>query len=182
LIDKCLHLTTSLRQGWFPAKLVEPLDERSKKYSFAGDDSVSQAVTDLIRGSLCPSFKRVLEHGLRKSPLLLGPCHPWLFIEEAAAKEVEKDFRSVYSRLVLCKTFRLNEDGKVLSPEELLYRCVEAVNFTHNPAHAQMDVKLRSLVCLGLKEIPQNLYYMDFLITFQQFTDRLLITLPVTVI
>ena len=63
-----------------------------------------------------------MEHGLRKSPLLLGPCHPWLFIEEAAAKEVEKDFRSVYSRLVLCKTFRLNEDGKVLSPEELLYR------------------------------------------------------------
>jgi hypothetical protein len=156
LIDKCLHLTTSLRQGWFPAKLVEPLDERSKKYSFAGDDSVSQAVTDLIRGSLCPSFKRVLEHGLRKSPLLLGPCHPWLFIEEAAAKEVEKDFRSVYSRLVLCKTFRLNEDGKVLSPEELLYRCVEAVNFTHNPAHAQMDVKLRSLVCLGLNEQEGN--------------------------
>ena len=75
-----------------------------------------------VRGSLCPAIKRVLEHGLRKSPLLLGPCHPWLFIEEAAAKEVEKDFRSVYSRLVLCKTFRLNEDGKVLSPEELLYR------------------------------------------------------------
>ena len=134
-----------------------------------------------VRGSLCPSIKRVLEHGLRKSPLLLGPCHPWLFIEEAAAKEVEKDFRSVYSRLVLCKTFRLNEDGKVLSPEELLYRCeeslellgrcatllppdhlavslndtfrcVEAVNFTHNPVHAQMDVKLRSLICLGLNE------------------------------
>ena len=75
-----------------------------------------------VRGSLCPAIKRVLEHGLRKSPLLLGPCHPWLFIEEASAKEVEKDFRSVYSRLVLCKTFRLNEDGKVLSPEELLYR------------------------------------------------------------
>merc|ERR1719499_80452 len=139
-------------QGWFPAKLVEPLDERTKQYSFAGDDSVSASVTDLVRGSLCPSIKRVLEHGLRKSPLLLGPCHPWLFIEEAAAKEVEKDFRSVYSRLVLCKTFRLNEDGKVLSPEELLYRCVEAVNFTHNPVHAQMDVKLRSLICLGLNE------------------------------
>ncbi len=38
---------------------------------------------------------------------------------------------------------RLNEDSKVLSPEELLYRCVEAVNFTHNPRHAQMDIKLR---------------------------------------
>ena len=31
-------------------------------------------------------------------------------------------------------------------------RCVEAVNFTHNPQHAQMDVKLRSLICLGLNE------------------------------
>ncbi len=40
----------------------------------------------------------------------------------------------------------------MLSPEELLFRCVEAVNFTHAPAHAQMDVKLRSLVCLGLNE------------------------------
>ena len=139
-------------QGWFPAKLVEVLDERSKQYSFAGDDSVSQAVTDLVRGCLSPSIKGILEHGLRRSPLLLGPCHPWLFIEEAVMKEVEKDFKSVYSRLVLCKTFRLNEDGKVLSPEELLYRCVEAVNFTHNPAHAQMDVKLRSLICLGLNE------------------------------
>ena len=140
------------QQGWFPAKLVEVLDERSKQYSFAGDDSVSQAVTDLVRGCLCPAIKAVLEHGLKKSPILLGPCHPWLFIEEAANKEVEKDFKSVYSRLVLCKTFRLNEDGKVLSPEELLFRCVEAVNFTHNPAHAQMDVKLRSLICLGLNE------------------------------
>jgi len=63
-----------------------------------------------------------LEHGLQKSSILMGPVHPWQFIEEAVAKEVEKDFNSVYSRLVLCKTFRLNEDSKVLSPEELLYR------------------------------------------------------------
>lgn len=48
-----------------------------------------------------------------------GPCHPWLFIEEAATKEVGKDFNSVYSRLVLCKTYRLDEDGKVLTPEEV---------------------------------------------------------------
>lgn len=46
-------------------------------------------------------------------------CHPWLFIEEAATKEVEKDFASVYSRLILCKTYRLDEDGKVLTPEEV---------------------------------------------------------------
>lgn len=48
-----------------------------------------------------------------------GPCHPWLFIEEASVREVEKDFGSVYSRLMLCKTYRLDEDGKVLTPEEV---------------------------------------------------------------
>ncbi|XP_036153845.1 small G protein signaling modulator 3 isoform X4 [Myotis myotis] len=88
-------------RGWFPAKFVEVLDERSK---------------------------------------------------EAAGREVERDFDSVYSRLVLCKTYRLDEDGKVLTPEELLYRAVQSVNVTHDAAHAQMDVKLRSLICVGLNE------------------------------
>lgn len=57
-----------------------------------------------------------------------GPCHPWLFIEESATKEVEKDFNSVYSRLVLCKTYRLDEDGKVLTPEEVFF-IVEKIFF-----------------------------------------------------
>nr|CAD7260205.1 unnamed protein product [Timema shepardi] len=139
-------------RGWFPAKFVELLDERSKQYSCAGDDSVSEAVTDLVRGILCPAVKQVLEHGMKKPNILGGPCHPWLFIEEAATKEVERDFNSVYSRLVLCKTYRLDEDGKVLTPEELMYRCVQAVNQTHDDAHSQMDVKMRSLICLGLNE------------------------------
>lgn len=51
-----------------------------------------------------------------------GPCHPWQFIEEAAMREVERDFSSVYSRLVLCKTYRLDEDGKVLTPEEVRWK------------------------------------------------------------
>lgn len=107
-------------RGWFPAKFVELLDERSKQYSSAGDDSISETVTDLVRGTLCPVIKQVLEHGMRRPHFLGGPCHPWLFIEEAAMKEVEKDFNSVYSRLVLCKTYRLDEDGKVLTPEEVM--------------------------------------------------------------
>ncbi|XP_017773688.1 PREDICTED: small G protein signaling modulator 3 homolog [Nicrophorus vespilloides] len=139
-------------RGWFPAKFVELLDERSKQYCCAGDDSISETVTDLVRGTLCPVMKQVLEHGMKRPNFLGGPCHPWLFIEEAATKEVEKDFNSVYSRLVLCKTYRLDEDGKVLTPEELLYRCVQAINLSHDNAHAQMDVKLRSLICLGLNE------------------------------
>uniref|UniRef100_A0A7N4P6N2 Small G protein signaling modulator 3 n=1 Tax=Sarcophilus harrisii TaxID=9305 RepID=A0A7N4P6N2_SARHA len=138
-------------RGWFPAKFVEVLDERSKEYSAAGDDSVTEGVMDLVRGTLCPALKSILEHGLKKPSLLGGPGHPWLFIEEAAGREVERDFDSVYSRLVLCKTYRLDEDGKVLTPEELLYRAVQSVNMTHDAAHTQMDVKLRSLICVGLK-------------------------------
>jgi len=36
--------------GWFPAKYVEVLDERSKDYTSAGDDSVCSEITDLVRG------------------------------------------------------------------------------------------------------------------------------------
>lgn len=39
-----------------------------------------------------------------------------------------------------------------MTPEELLYRSVQTVNQSHDNAHAQMDVKLRSLICLGLNE------------------------------
>ncbi|XP_062614962.1 small G protein signaling modulator 3 homolog isoform X1 [Saccostrea cucullata] len=139
-------------RGWFPAKFVELLDERSKHYSSAGDDSVTETITDLVRGTLCPALKAVFEHGLKRSSILGSVCHPWLFLEEAATKEVEKDFQSVYSRLVLCKTYRLDEDGKVLTPEEILYRAVHAVNVSHDACHAQMDVKFRSLICCGLNE------------------------------
>lgn len=139
-------------RGWFPAKFVDLLDERSKLYTSAGDDAISETVTDLARGTFAPTMKHVLEHGMKRPSFLGGPCHPWLFIEEAASREVEKDFDSVYSRLVLCKTYRLDEDGKVLTPEELLYRSIQAINQSHDNAHAQMDVKLRSLVCLGLNE------------------------------
>lgn len=125
--------------GWFPAKFVELLDERSKVYVAAGDDSLCETVTDLVRGTLCPAIKQVLEYGMKRPSFLGGPCHPWLFIEEASNREVEKDFESVYSRLVLCKTYRLDEDVKVLTPEELLYRCVQSINQTHE--QAQMDVR-----------------------------------------
>ncbi len=81
-----------------------------------------------------------------------GVCHPWLFIEEAALHAINKDFDSVYARLILCKTYRLDEDGRILTPEELLCRCIRSINYSHNLAHAQMDVKLRSFLCVGLNE------------------------------
>ena len=36
------------------------------------------------------------------------------FVVEACGEAVACDYNSVFSRLVLCKTFRLEEDGKVL--------------------------------------------------------------------
>lgn len=50
---------------------MELLDERSKQYSVAGDDSVSETITDLVRGTLCPAIKQVLEHGMKR-PSFLG--------------------------------------------------------------------------------------------------------------
>ena len=67
IFKKCIFIGL---HGWFPAKLVEVLDERSKEYSFAGDDSVTQAITDLVRGVLCPAVKRIFEHGLRRYYLI----------------------------------------------------------------------------------------------------------------
>jgi len=138
--------------GWFPAKFVELIDERSKEYSQAGDDKVTQAITDLVRGSLCSSLKHILENGLKPPSILTGPVHPWMFIQEAATEEVNKDKTSVFSRLNLCSTFRLDDDAKVLTPDELLYRCVQFINQTHDKVNAKMDVKLRSLICMGLNE------------------------------
>jgi hypothetical protein len=71
-----------------------------------------------------------------------------LFIEEAATKEVERDFNSVYSRLVLCKTYRLDEDGKVLTPEEVSVT-------TKNMVFAVLvKIVVVSLFCsLGNKEV-----------------------------
>lgn len=155
--------------GWFPAKFVELLDERSKVYVAAGDDSCCETVTDLVRGTLCASLKQVLEHGMKRPSFLGGPCHPWLFIEEAANREVEKDFESVYSRLVLCKTYRLDDNMKILTPEELLFRCVQSINQTHE--NAQMDVKMRSLICLGLNEQVLHLW-LDVLCSCNEIVQK----------
>ncbi|MCI4385492.1 hypothetical protein PGIGA_G00051180 [Pangasianodon gigas] len=136
-------------RGWFPAKFVEILDERSKEYSLAGDDSVTEAVTDLVRGTLCPALKAIFQHGLKKPSILGGPCHPWLFIEEAASREVERDFNSVYSRLVLCKTYSEQVLHLWL---EVLCSSITAVekwyqpwSFLRSPGWVQIKCELRVL-------------------------------------
>lgn len=140
-------------KGWFPSRFVSIIDERNGKiYSPAGDDSFNDKIRELVRGDLCTALKAIFEHGLKKWRVLGGNVDPWTFIEEASKKVVEKDFESVYSRLVLCKTFRLDEDGKVLTPDELLFRSVKLINFSHNSFRADSDVKFRSLICIALNE------------------------------
>lgn len=151
--DHCWIGELNGEKGWFPSRFVSMVDERNGKiYSPAGDDSVDEKIRDLVRGELSPALKAIFEHGLKKWTVLGGAIHPWTFIEEAAQKVVEENFDSVYSRLVLCRTYRLDEDGKVLSPDELLYRSVKLINMSHNTFRANMDVKFRSLICVALNE------------------------------
>jgi len=60
------------KHGWFPAKFVQLVDERSKLYTLAGDDSVNEFISDLVRGKLATCIKAIFEHGLRKTPMVLG--------------------------------------------------------------------------------------------------------------
>jgi hypothetical protein len=153
--DHCWIGEASGEKGWFPSKFVTLIDERNGKvYSQAGDDSLNTRIRDLIRGEFSLALKQIFEHGLKRWSMLNGirRQHPWLFVEEAAKKIVEKDFESVYSRLILCKTYRLDEDGKVLTPDELLFRSIQTINASHDLYKADMDLKFRSLLCLGLNE------------------------------
>ncbi|CUT99243.1 small g protein signaling modulator 3 [Echinococcus multilocularis] len=146
-------------RGWFPAKLVELLDERSKRYSYAGDDSVYPGVGSLVRRGLCSTLCAIFEYGLKKTRGLTDQSSsPWRFIEEVAVWEAERDSSSIHSRLVLCRTFRLDEVGKVLSPEELLYRSIQNINASHPSPSVSDDAKFRTLVCIGLNELVLHLW------------------------
>uniref|UniRef100_A0A8L8JWK0 RUN and TBC1 domain-containing protein 3 n=1 Tax=Heligmosomoides polygyrus TaxID=6339 RepID=A0A8L8JWK0_HELPZ len=147
-------------RGWFPAKFVEVVDERGKNYTVYGDEAVCPEVTEYIRGRLANSFRQVMDHGIMESVLYPSTAyHPWSFIEDIAYYSVEKHFNSVYSRLTLCNTFKLDQDGKILTPEELLFRSVQLINDSHNAANAHPDVKLRSLLVLGVNEQCLHLWF-----------------------
>lgn len=60
------------KHGWFPAKFVQLVDERSKLYSLAGDDSINENISDLVRGKFATCIKSIFEHGLRKTSTVLG--------------------------------------------------------------------------------------------------------------
>jgi len=130
--DHCWIGELNGKKGWFPSRFVSMIDERNGKiYSSAGDDCVDDRICDLVRGEFSKNIRLIFEHGLKKWTVLGGTMHPWSFINEASKKTIEKEFDSVYSRLVLCKTFRLDEDGKVLTPDELLFRSIQLINLRY---------------------------------------------------
>ena len=137
--------------GWFPAKFVELLDERSLDYAVAGDDSVVPFINDLVRGKLCTALKGIFFYDLRRTSYFV-PVHPWTVLEEVHGQLASGgEFKHIYSRLVLTKTFRLDEFARVLSPSELLYRSISQINHWYGP-QAPMDVKFRSLIAMGLNQ------------------------------
>ncbi|VDK61167.1 unnamed protein product [Onchocerca ochengi] len=146
-------------RGWFPAKFVEIVDNRGRDYTIYGDEAVCPEITDKIRKRLASVLKLILEHGLRKSGVLNFASHPWLFVEEISQSFVQKHYNAVYSRLTLCSTFSLDQDGEVLTPEELLFRAVKLINESHNAVGAQMDVKFRSLIALAVCEQCLHLWF-----------------------
>lgn len=124
------------------------LDERNREYSVAGDDRVIPFINDLVRGRLYNAVKCILTYGMKKT--LFVHTHPWIIIESISRACAESDFNSVYSRLVLTRTFRLDEFARVLTPSEILYRSIAHINHTHE--NEAMDVKLRSLLCIALNQ------------------------------
>ncbi|UXI22074.1 hypothetical protein NH340_JMT08018 [Sarcoptes scabiei] len=134
--------------GWFPAKFVESLDERCQDYCIAGDDRVVPFINVLVRGRLCSALKAILTYDLKQSYFF--NLHPWSIIEKISNNTTHSELKSAYSRLVLTKTFNLDQFNQLLSPNDLLYRSIALVNATHQ--NCPMDIKLRSLICLGLNQ------------------------------
>ncbi|KHJ42638.1 TBC domain protein [Trichuris suis] len=146
-------------RGWFPAKFVELLSDQLRDYSSFPDDPDSEKMENVVRNRFCSALKSIFEYGIKKSSLLGRRVHPWLFIESVASEENCKDICPVKNRLMLCQTFQLDEDGRVLTPEELLYKAWHYINVTHDLCRASMDVKFRSFICLGLNEQVLHLWF-----------------------
>ncbi|CAD5215212.1 unnamed protein product [Bursaphelenchus okinawaensis] len=146
-------------RGWFPAKFVQIVDERSKKYCPFGDEMLTPKVGNLIRNSLFNSLFAILSYGLRPSGIVVSKTHPWHYIEALADSLMEAHNNITHSKLTLCDTFNLDQDGKILSPEELLFRAVHAILSSHTLQNIKDDTRLRSLISFGLNEQCLHLWF-----------------------
>uniref|UniRef100_A0A1I7STV8 RUN and TBC1 domain-containing protein 3 n=1 Tax=Bursaphelenchus xylophilus TaxID=6326 RepID=A0A1I7STV8_BURXY len=102
-------------RGWFPAKFVQIVDERSKKYCAFGDEMLTPKIGNLVRNSLFNSLYAILSYGLRPTGIVTSKTHPWHYIEALADALMEAHNNITHSKLTLCDTFNLDQDGKVRS-------------------------------------------------------------------
>uniref|UniRef100_A0AC34QSP7 RUN and TBC1 domain-containing protein 3 n=1 Tax=Panagrolaimus sp. JU765 TaxID=591449 RepID=A0AC34QSP7_9BILA len=142
------------RRGWFPAKFVSVIDERGKNYCSYGDEAIEPRVGDVVRRQFAQAFCRIIHHGIRETNIILSTFigHPWLYIEALTQFLSETKAKTVNSKLTLCDAFKLDQDGKILSPEELLVRAVQEINQIYVVDTTQLDIKLTALICYGLNE------------------------------
>ena len=54
---------SEFRQGWFPAKFVQVIDERGRDYCVRGDEAVCPRIAELARGPLAFALRQILCHG-----------------------------------------------------------------------------------------------------------------------
>ncbi|KAI6187571.1 RUN and TBC1 domain-containing protein 3 [Aphelenchoides besseyi] len=140
-------------RGWFPAKFVKVVEEAGKGYCIWGDESITPRVGNLVRNTLASAIAAILNYGLKPTGIITGTItHPWHFIEVLATRLMEAHSNITHSKLTLCDTFSLDQDTKVLSPEELLFRAVHTVMESHGNPTIKNDVRFRSWVAIGLNE------------------------------
>uniref|UniRef100_A0A0N5C9I4 RUN and TBC1 domain-containing protein 3 n=1 Tax=Strongyloides papillosus TaxID=174720 RepID=A0A0N5C9I4_STREA len=145
------------RRGWFPAKFVEIINETGKSYCSYGDETINEDVCRIIREHFMIAISIIFENEIRSEM----NYHPYQFIEEIASNIVQKNCNIIDSRLALCNTFKLEQDEKVLSPEELLFRSVHYINSTYNTISSKQknNIKFRSLIAFGLNEQCLHLWF-----------------------
>lgn len=142
------------RRGWFPAKFVTLIDERGKNYCVYGDEATEPKIGEIVRSQLGSALCRILHHGIRETNVIMTTFvgHPWLYIEALTNSLSERKSTAVSSKLTLCDAFKLDQDGKVLTPEELLIRAVQEINHSHHIETSQLDMKIRALISYALNE------------------------------
>uniref|UniRef100_A0A0K0EGM8 RUN and TBC1 domain-containing protein 3 n=1 Tax=Strongyloides stercoralis TaxID=6248 RepID=A0A0K0EGM8_STRER len=145
------------RRGWFPAKFVEIINEIGKTYCSYGDETINENISRIIREHFMIAISTIFENEIRNDM----NYHPYQFIEEISNNILQKNCRIIDSRLALCNTFKLEQDEKILSPEELLFRSVHYINSTFNNIMCKQknDIKFRSLIAFGLNEQCLHLWF-----------------------
>lgn len=140
-------------RGWVPAKFVQLIPPRdlplgapsSDGRDGVGDAQLQRDVGELVRDRLCVILTAIMRYGFR-GRLLRRIQHIWDFIVRAVELAVGRDIKLAMSYHILSSAFGLERDTAAeasVSPAELLYRSVQAVQASHEAVGAGHDAKVR---------------------------------------